>query len=80
MLGGLRPWPRPRVGPVFKGKHLESVCCIGVRVAVGLPGEVAGGLMGLPKEMGCWERFGCEREAALLLPLDLSHDTSLSSF
>ena len=53
MLGGLRPWPRPRVGPVFKGKHLESVCCIGVRVAVGLPGEVAGGLMGLPKEMGC---------------------------
>ena len=35
---------------------------IGVWAAVGLPEEVAGGLMGLPKEMGCWERFGWERE------------------
>ena len=37
----------------FKGKHLESVCSIGVWAAMGLPWDVVGGPVGLPRKICC---------------------------
>lgn len=45
--------PKLQISKNFKGKHLESVCSIGAWAAMGLPWEVVGGPMGLPRKMGC---------------------------